>query len=138
MAGVVCEDNGAECVDEFRVIKGTARALLGRKTAEKLNVLRVGPENICSIVEEGCGQDIWDSYADILTGVGKLKGYCLKLHINKEVKPVTHQVRRLPFGLRDKVDLKLDDLLSKKIIEEVPDTPYVMDITTRGGPQTGW
>ena len=126
VAEVVCEDNGAECVDEFTVIKGTGRPLLGRKTAEKLNVLRVGPENIpniCSIVEEGCDQDIRESYADILTGVGKLKDYRLKLHVNKEVKPVAQQVRRLPFGLRDKVDLKLDDLLNKDIIEEVPDTP---------------
>ena len=30
---------------------------------------------------------------------------------------------RLPFGLRDKVDQKLDDLLDKDIIEEVPNTP---------------
>ena len=74
-------------------------------------------------MEEGCDEDIRDSYADILTGVGKLKDYRLKLHINKEVKPLAQQVRRLPFGLRDKVDLKLDDLLSKVIIEEVPDTP---------------
>ena len=126
MAEEVCEDNGAECVDEFTVVKGTGRPLLGKKTAEKLKVLRVGPENvpnICSIVEEGCDQDIRESYADILTGVGKLKDYRLKLHINKEVKPVAQQVRTLPFGLRDKVDLKLDDLLSKYIIEEVPDTP---------------
>ena len=59
VAGVVSEDNRAECVHEFTVIKGTGRALLGRKIAEKLNVLRVGPENvpnICSIVEEGCDQ----------------------------------------------------------------------------------
>ena len=126
VAEVVYEDNGAEYVDDFTVIKGTGRPLLGKRTAEKLNVLRVGPENvpnICSIVEEGCDQDIRESYADILTGVGKLKDYRLKLHINKEVKPVAQQVRRLPFGLRDTVDLKLDDLLSKDIIEEVPDTP---------------
>ena len=126
LAEVVCEDNGAECVDEFMVIKRTGRPLLGRKTPEKLNVLRVRPDNIpniCSIVEEGCDQDIRKSYADILTRVGKLKDYRLKLHINKKVKPVAQQVHRLPFGLRDKVDLKLDDLLSKDIIEELPDTP---------------
>ena len=64
-----------------------------------------------------------ESYTDILTGVGKLKDYHLKLHINKEVKPVAQQVCRLPFGQRDKVHLKLDHLLSKDTIEEVPDTP---------------
>ena len=36
---------------------------------------------------------------------------------------VAQPVRRLPFGLRDKVDEKLDDLLDKDIIEEVPNTP---------------
>ena len=76
------------------------------------------------------------SYADILTGVERLKDYRLKLHINKEVKPVAQQVRRLPFGLRDKVDLKLNDFLTKDIIEEVPDTPNIVD-TTRGSPKTG-
>ena len=115
-------------MDEFTVIKGTGRPLLGRKTAEKLNLLGVGPENvpnICSILEEGCDLDIRENYADILTEVGKLKDYGFKLHVNKEVqvKPETQQVRRLPFGLRDKVDLKLGDLRSKEIIEEVANTP---------------
>ena len=35
---------GAECVDEFLVIKGTGGPLLGRKTAEKLNVLCIRPD----------------------------------------------------------------------------------------------
>ena len=83
--------NGVKCVDEFTVIKGTGGPLLGRKSAEKLNVLRVGPENvpnICSIVEEGCDHDTRESYAYILTRVGKGKDYRLKLHVNKQVTPV--------------------------------------------------
>jgi len=36
---------------------------------------------------------------------------------------VAQPVRRLPFGLRDKVDQKLDELLDKDIIDEVPNTP---------------
>ena len=55
--------------------------------------------------------------------MGKLKNYQMKLHINKDVKPVAQGVRRLPFGLRGKVDEKLDDLLAKDIIEEVPNSP---------------
>ena len=75
------------------------------------------------MVTEGSDEGIREEYADILSGVGKLKNYQLKPHINKDVKPVAQQVRRLPFGLRDKVDEKLDDLLDKDIIEEVPNTP---------------
>ena len=63
------------------------------------------------MVTEGSDEGIREEYADILSGVGKLKNYQLKLHINKDVKPVAQQARRLPFGLRDKVDQKLDELL---------------------------
>ena len=54
---------------------------------------------------------------------GKLKDFQLKLHIKDNVKPVAQPVRRLPFGLRDKVDEKLDELLGKDIIEEVSHNP---------------
>ena len=45
-------------MDEFIVIKSTGRPLLGRSTAEKLKVLRVGPSllsdpRVCSVVTEG-------------------------------------------------------------------------------------
>ena len=49
MAEVVCELAGVKCVDECTVIRATGRPWLGRKTAEKLNVLRVGPENVPNI-----------------------------------------------------------------------------------------
>ena len=126
VAEILCEASGEECVDEFTVIKGTGKPLLGRSTAEKLKVLRAGPVSepqVCSVAAEGSDEGIWEQYADMLTGVGKLKNYQLKLHINKDVRAVAQPVRRLPFGLRDKVDQKLDDLLDKDIIEEVPNTP---------------
>ena len=61
-------------MNDFTVIKETGRPLLGRKTVEKLKVLCVGAENvpnICYVAEEGCDQDIRESYADILTTVGE-------------------------------------------------------------------
>ena len=62
------------------------------------------------------------TFADIFTVVGLLKDYKLKLHIVENVTPVAQPLRRLPFGLRDKVDNKLDELLEMGIIEEVPET----------------
>ena len=59
----------------------------------------------------------------MFTGVGRLKGCELKLHIDESVKPVAQSVRRIPFGLREKMDKKLDQLLELDIIEEVPDGP---------------
>ena len=52
-----------------------------------------------------------------------MKGYELKLHVDESVKPVAQHVRRIPFGLREKVDAKLDELLEFDIIEEVPEGP---------------
>ena len=121
-----CEKSGEKCVDEFTVVEGHGKALLGKDTAEKLNVLRVGPPSspqAYSITSEGNSVDIVKNFADVFSGVGKLKDYQLKLHINKDVKPVAQPVRRLPFGLREKVDQKLDELLKEDIIEEVPSGP---------------
>ena len=123
---IVCEASVEKCRDEFIVIKGAGKPLLGKSRAEKLKVLHVGSlygAKVWSIATEGSDSDIRTEYADILVGVGKLKHYQLTLHINKDVKPVAQGVRRLPFGLRDKVDEKLDDLLAKDIIEEAPNSP---------------
>ena len=58
-------------------------------------------------------------YLALFTGVGKLKGFKLKLRINKDLIPVAQSVRRLPFGLRDKVGEKLNELLDMANIEKV-------------------
>nr|XP_058967969.1 uncharacterized protein K02A2.6-like [Pocillopora verrucosa] len=125
-AEIYCEDSAKSCLDEFTVVKGPGKTLLGKYTAEKLNVLRVGPPSTplaCTITSEGDAGYVLKDFADIFQGVGKLKDFQLKLHINKNVKPVAQPVRRLPFGLRDKVDKKLDELLQEDIIEEVPCGP---------------
>ena len=67
-------------------------------------MLRVGPPNSAhaySITSEGSSEDIVKKFADVFTGVGKLKDYQLKLHVKKDVKPVAKPVRRALFGLRE-------------------------------------
>ena len=39
------------------------------------------------------------------------------------MNPIPQPVRRIPFGLREKEDKKLDELLQADIIEEVPEGP---------------
>ena len=51
----------------------------------------------------------------MISGVGLLKGYKLKLHVDESMKPVAQHVHRL----QKKVDAKLDELLKLDIIEEV-------------------
>ena len=108
---------------DFVVIEGDGRTLLGRETAEALNLLRIGPFQTNSVDGGRSDGDVREKYKHLFGGVGLLKGYELKLHIDESVKPVAQQVRRIPFGLREKVDAKLDELLELDIIEEVPEGP---------------
>lgn len=122
-ANVKSGDSRKQCTAEFIVVKGHGRTLLGRETAEELKLLRVGPVRVNTIVSEHTEIDIRKDFKDLFEGVGLLKDYDLSLNINEDVKPVAQQVRRIPFGLRDKVDEKLDELLDLGIIEEVPEGP---------------
>ena len=104
------------------VVKGDGRTLLGCGTAMDLDILRIGPVQANS-VSGGIDGDICGRYSALFHGIGLLKGYKLKLHIDDSVKPVAQHVRRIPLGLREKVDKKLDELLELDIIEGVPEGP---------------
>ena len=104
-----------------RVINGDGRSLLCRETAENLALLQLGPSHAVNIVNTEA--DIKEKYKELFNGVGLLRDYDLKLNIDNSVKPVAQPVRRIPFGVREKVDRKLDELLESGIIEEVPEGP---------------
>ena len=57
-------------------------------------------------------------YTEVLTGLGKLNDYQLKLHVDDSVAPVAQAVRRIPFSRRKKVIDKLDELERLDVIEE--------------------
>ena len=119
-AEVLCKDTDLSCEAEFTVIQKDGRPLLSRITAEKLGVLRVGPVHgvVCAT---DYTTEIHGLYPKLFDGtVGRLKDFELRLHIDESVKPVAQPLRRLPFGLREKVDRKLEELVKWEIIEEVP------------------
>ena len=121
---------------DFVVIEGDGRTLLGRETAEALNLLRIGPFQTNSVDGGRSDGDVREKYSTCLC-VGLLKGYELKLHIDESVKPVAQQVRRIPFGLREKVDAKLDELLELDIIEGSAGGAVRMDFAVGGGSKSG-
>ena len=122
-ATVISPSSNTSCQADFVVIEGDGRTLLGRETAEMLSLLHVSPLQVNSVVSEHSEDDIRRRYQDLFTGIGQLKDYELKLHLDDSVKPVAQPVRRIPFGLRAKVDGKLDELLQADIIEEIPEGP---------------
>jgi hypothetical protein len=101
---------------------GEKPTLLGRKTSEDLGVLRVGYEvNACGAGASGGSfilKEMRKKYPAVFTGLGKLKNYKLKLHIDENVMPIA-QHRRIPFNHRSKVSDKLSELESLDVIERV-------------------
>ena len=62
----------------------------------------------------------------VFNGVGKLKDYQLKVHLNPDITPVAQPQRRLPFHVRKDVEKKLQELQDLDIIEDVEGpTPWV-------------
>ena len=94
---------GKEIEAEFVVINGEGAALLGRETAIQLGVLKLGTR-ICTVTSS---ETIMSDYKEIFEGVGKLKDYQVKLHVNPDVPPVARPVRRTPFSLRTRLRRRL-------------------------------
>ena len=70
-----------------------------------------------------------EQFLPLYNNFGKLKGRQVQLSVDPEVKPVAQPVRRTPFGLRDKVEAKIQNLLDLDIIEHVEKpTPWVSPI----------
>ncbi|MCG7879290.1 MAG: RNase H-like domain-containing protein, partial [Candidatus Thiodiazotropha endolucinida] len=110
---------------EFQVIKGTGKPLIGHKTATELGLLRIGvPEDIATVNTET--ERILASYQDRFEGLGKLKDFELKLHVDESVKPVAQPARKIPFKMRSQVERKLKELEAQDVIERVQGpTPWV-------------
>ena len=87
---------------------------MGKKTAMKLDVLRLGPQ-----VNDVSTPDLIDKYKAYFEGVDRLTDYHVKIHVNKEVNPIAQHPRRVPFSLREKVESKLHELEQLDIIEKV-------------------
>ena len=113
-AKACCGGRSANAV--FFVYNGVAKCLLSFKTATDLSLVSCSDNVLCSILPE-TSDNIMEQFPEVFNGLGKLKGYKVKFHIDHSVKPVAQTVRRLPLGLRDKVRSKLDSLEAAGVVE---------------------
>ena len=75
-------------------------------------------------VEDPKVSEILHQFSDRFTGLGKLKGKQIKLSIDQTVKPVAQQQRRVPFHLKEQVEVELRNLESQDIIERIPESEH--------------
>ena len=111
--------SGESVKAEFIVVKGHNICLLSRKTAMDLHVLQIGPNINFVNADTECKPSANPVSDDdkLFRGLGKLRDFQLKIHIDESVSPVVQPLKRLPFAIRNKVDKKLNDLLENDAIE---------------------
>nr|XP_041633522.1 uncharacterized protein K02A2.6-like [Drosophila kikkawai] len=93
-----------ELIATFYVIENSRQSLLGRDTATKLKVLRLGLD--VHRVEKAEPFPKWHNVS-------------VKLSIDKSIVPVKQPMRRVPTALESKITDKLEEALSLDIIEPV-------------------
>ena len=102
----VSSNSGADC-------------LLSYETAKSLKLVEIS--NAVSQPREYL--QLKEKYAPLFNGLGKMKNYQVKLHIDPSVPAVTQKHRRIGFHLREAVADEIDKLLKADIIEPVNDGP---------------
>jgi len=103
---------------DFYVFNGNARCLMSFDTACGLGLLSLSDSVIACVLPDDPNM-IMKQFPEVFNGVGKLKGVKLKLHIDRDVSPIAQPVRRLPFGYRDKIKAKLQELVGNDIVEPI-------------------
>ena len=110
-------------IAEFYVVLSHA-ATLGRKMSEMLEILKIGINvNNCSTILENAQPadkkaSLRARFPKVFEGLGKLKGYQLKLHQADSISPVAQPLREIPFSRRQKVTEKLKQLEKLDVMEK--------------------
>ena len=104
--------------------------MLSFKTASNLELIEININTIGS--RDAITIDaISKQYPALINGVGKLRNFQVRLHIDKNIKPSAQNHRRVPFHLCMKVEEELKLLLEQDIIERAEGpTPWVSSIVT--------
>ena len=85
------------------MVSGQSGCLLGENTVVELGLIKVNiPLSVVNNVETSNLEEPLDKYKGTFEGLGKLKDYQLKLHIDRDVHPIAQPMRRIPFLMRQK------------------------------------
>ena len=107
--------------------------LLSATTAQELGLVRLNLNTLqlskmrtkqwteLELIQDPQIKEILRQHKPVFSSMGNLKGKQIKLCIDKDVKPLAQQTRRIPFHIREKVEMELQKLETQDTIEKVPD-----------------
>ncbi|XP_029957004.1 uncharacterized protein K02A2.6-like isoform X2 [Salarias fasciatus] len=127
--------NDKQTLCRFYVKSGKGCSLLGYDTATQLGLINV--VNTMSTPQPSTVADkLVKDNPELFRGIGKLKDFQVKLHIDTTVQPTCQPHRRVPFHIRQRVEKELEKLEEGDIIETVTGpTPWVSPIVTPPKPK---
>ena len=119
-----------EIAEPVYVIKGQGdTALLSCQAAERMGLVECHLDLTLSTPSPVMGEsrqstvDLIEEYQDVFSGLGKLKGVKVKLHVDPDAKGAVQKQRRISLPLKGKFDQILNKWEDMDIIEEVGDEP---------------
>ena len=125
-------------IDDFIVTENGEDILLSYKTANVLGIVEIVSriERNTTPTDQTAGHirdhsvvKLVKEYSDLFTGLGKLKDYKVKLHIDQTVKPVAQPYRRVPFHVRRDIEAQIKADEENDVIEDPKGpTPWVSPI----------
>lgn len=96
-----------ERTETFYVVKGTSGSLISWCTSTDLELIKVvkpiKQQEVLSV------DQLATKYYDLFQGLGKLKNYQVRLHIDQSVPPVAKPHRRVPFPVRKQLEEQLNN-----------------------------
>ena len=120
---------------DWVVVQGSGEILLGRRDAEQLKLLHVGPlvNAICletkSTALPASTQKVLDAHSSVFSGIGCLKDVKVHITLEDDAVPVACRYTRVPVHLRPALEKELQIQVDAGIIEPVSGpTPWVSRI----------
>ena len=104
---------------KFTLVPKAVLTLISRRDSIELGILRIGGDLAYNVksVNSKIMTNMKTKYTSAFSGLGKLRDYQLRLHIDQSVMPVAQPIQRIPFSRRQKVVDKLKKLESLDVIE---------------------
>ena len=119
-----------EIAEPVYVVKGQGdTALLSRRAAERMGLVEYHLDLTSSMPLPVMGEsrqatvDLVEEYKDVFSGLGKLKGVKVKLHVDPDANGAVQKQRRISLPLKDKFDQILNKWEEMDIIEDVGNQP---------------
>lgn len=112
---------------EWNIIEGSCQPILSGNAAKQLGIISFqsqapifSPINMIHDDHNDSIQDIISKFPENFKGLGKLKDYQVKLHVDENVKPITSPPLPIPYHLQERANIIINEMITQGVIEEHP------------------